>query len=478
MTSKAERFATLLGTSPDTLGSAIGAAHKHNFCDTSPLGMKFVPINAVLKFPYKFMKKSQGEPVSIQFFAGGKFWDRDWDLWYIYSPFYHSERPIIFVPLEQFNQLLKEIDGAFPSYLVRMPNNAEGSLVFPFEYSDHKLLRPHFLGQSSSKDDFERLNSSVPHFGALKAGETEPEHLSYFRRDMEAAVDAGKNKGKSKAGKEAKQEARVIQQHNMYRQVERTQVSLGLSLPSEAIPDSDVIYIAVDVESYEKNHNIITEIGFATLDTRDLKGLSHGEAGKDWHKFIRARHFRVSEYKHYTNSEFVRGCPDKFEFGDSEFVDLKDVPRAIASCFKHPYSAQDTNEEEEERRNIIFVGHDTKQDIAYLRKLGYDPSNLANLQATQDTALMWRALTGEPNARGLSHIMYALDLESWNTHNAGNDAVYTVHAMIGCCIKGLKDKAAKKNEDDEGGVGLLPEKKTNIEKEIKKITKKFVEWDM
>jgi hypothetical protein len=400
--------------------------------------------------------------------------------WYIQSPYFHSERPTTFVPLAQFEQLLKEIDRAYPSYAVRMPDNPEGTLVFPFEYSEHRLLRPHFLGKSSSKEDFDSLTSKAPHFGQLKPDESEPEYISYFRKDMNAAVDAGKNKGASKAAKEAKQEARVIQQHNMYRQVERTQVSLGLVPPSSDTPDSDVIYIAVDVESYERNHNMITEIGFATLDTRDLKNTPHGEAGKDWHKFIRARHFRVNEYKHYTNSEFVRGCPDKFEFGESEFVDLKDVPRVIASCFKYPYSAKTTETntaDEEEKRNIIFLGHDTKQDIAYLRKLGYDPSNLANIDF-QDTVAMWRAVTGESSARGLAHIMYALELESWNTHNAGNDAVYTVHAMIGICIKDLQKKAAKENGEEDGGVSLLPEKKVDVEKEMKKVTKKFVEWEM
>lgn len=79
-TTQAERFAALLGKTPDTLASTNGSAHKHTFCETSPLGMQFVPINAVSKFPYKYMKRSQSEPVSMQFFAGGKFWDREWDL--------------------------------------------------------------------------------------------------------------------------------------------------------------------------------------------------------------------------------------------------------------------------------------------------------------------------------------------------------------------------------------------------------------
>ncbi|TIA51509.1 hypothetical protein D6C77_08836 [Aureobasidium pullulans] len=480
MTTRAERFAALLGES-STPTTNNATASKHNFCDVAPADQQFVPINAISKFPYKYMKQSQGETVSKQFFAGGKFWERDWELWYVWSPYYHAERPTIFIPLEQFKQLLKDIDGAYPSYLVRMPNNAEGSLVFPFEYSEHRLLRPHFLGQSSNKDDFERLSNLAPQFGRLGSDESEPDYLSYFRSDMEAAVDAGKNKGKAKAAKEAKQEARVIQQHNMYRQVERTQASLELLPASSANPDLDIIYIAVDCESWERNHNIITEIGFATLDTRDLKDVHHGEGGKDWHKFVRGRHFRINEYKHYTNSEFVRGCPDRFEFGESEFVDLADAPRMIATCFKHPYSAKnvgDVAEEHQEKRNIVFVGHDTKQDVAYLRRLGYDPSNLSNLIDFQDTAAMWRAITGEQSTRGLSHVLFTLELDSWNTHNAGNDAVYTVHAMLGLCIKDLKMKEAKKNGDEDGGGASLLPQKQDIEKELKKVTKKFVEWEM
>lgn len=80
MTSQAERFAALLGKPSNTSSSTNGAAHKHTFCETAPMDMQFVPINAVSKFPYKYMKRSQSEHVSLQFFAGGKFWEREWDL--------------------------------------------------------------------------------------------------------------------------------------------------------------------------------------------------------------------------------------------------------------------------------------------------------------------------------------------------------------------------------------------------------------
>lgn len=82
--------------------------------------------------------------------------------------------------------------------------------------------------------------------------------------------------------------------------------------------EGDVVFISVDVEAYEKDHNKITEIGISTLDTRNLSEISPGEGGINWRdpeKVIRARHFRISNYKHLNNSEFIDGCADRFEFG-------------------------------------------------------------------------------------------------------------------------------------------------------------------
>lgn len=89
-------------------------------------------------------------------------------------------------------------------------------------------------------------------------------------------------------------------------------------------PEGHVVFICVDVEAYERCADIITEIGIATLDTKDIEMITPGkgfqantpaEFGKNWISKIRSRHFRIYENKHYNNSEFVSGCADKFEFG-------------------------------------------------------------------------------------------------------------------------------------------------------------------
>lgn len=101
------------------------------------------------------------------------------------------------------------------------------------------------------------------------------------------------------------------------------------------------------------------------------------------------------------------------------------------------------------KRNIVFVGHDVGADIAYLRQLGYDPSNLSNLVDTVDSATMYRFLRREPNPRSLGSILAELDITGWNLHNAGNDAVYTMQAMLAIALRGNQEKQARVTLDIE-----------------------------
>jgi len=135
----------------------------------------------------------------------------------------------------------------------------------------------------------------------------------------------------------------------------------------------------------------------------------------------------------------------------SEFIKLNDAPKVIGSCFKHPYSAHDVEnytdpDQGQARRNIILVGHDLGADISFLQTIGYDVSNLSNLQDTADTASMWRYLKREANPRNLGTILAELGIEGWFLHNGGNDAVYTMQAMVGIAIKHIDEKQKKKEE--------------------------------
>ena len=90
---------------------------------------------------------------------------------------------------------------------------------------------------------------------------------------------------------------------------------LDINKPPPFTPEDSVVFICVDIEAFERNHDLITEIGIATLDTADITALSPGHGGTNWMKVIRARHFRIKEYGHLQNKDFLMGCPEKFQFG-------------------------------------------------------------------------------------------------------------------------------------------------------------------
>lgn len=90
---------------------------------------------------------------------------------------------------------------------------------------------------------------------------------------------------------------------------------IDLNKPAPFPQEASVVFICVDVEAYERNQKLITEIGICTLDTADIADMAPGEGGSNWCSAIRARHFRVREYGHLNNKDFVQGCADSFRFG-------------------------------------------------------------------------------------------------------------------------------------------------------------------
>jgi len=115
-----------------------------------------------------------------------------------------------------------------------------------------------------------------------------------------------------------------------------------------------------------------------------------------------------------------------------------------------------------------LVGHDIGADINFLQTIGYDVHNLSNLLETVDTVFMWRYLKRESNPRNLGSILAELGIIGWNLHNAGNDAVYTLQAMIAIAIKHLDEKQNAKEVREQ-------EKKARISEALKEATEHAME---
>lgn len=91
--------------------------------------------------------------------------------------------------------------------------------------------------------------------------------------------------------------------------------TLDVDAPAPFEQDGHVVFICFDVETYEKSPGLITELGFAILDTKKLTGVAPGAGAQNWFDLIQGRHIRINEYSYITNMEFVHGCPDSFMFG-------------------------------------------------------------------------------------------------------------------------------------------------------------------
>lgn len=86
-------------------------------------------------------------------------------------------------------------------------------------------------------------------------------------------------------------------------------------------------------------------------------------------------------------------------------------------------------------RAIVLVGHDIEQDLRYLESVGMRIRELKGASRMADSQLLHQSWKQDNNGRGLSSVLADLGIESRNLHNAGNDAVYTLRALMGVAIE-------------------------------------------
>ncbi|KAF2633146.1 hypothetical protein BU25DRAFT_355212 [Macroventuria anomochaeta] len=437
-----------------------------NCGDLAPATQHYTPIVALSKYPYKWCNTSHSQDIASAFFDQGKFWAREWDLYYVWDIVNYA-KPLVLVRETQFQALLGEINDHLRLGLHITDQQREDALVSRFP--DHPRCTPRYLGRSRSREDYDNMVENAPDHDFRAEGELESSPvgertLEAFKQLIEESFEA--QRAKNKATRARKQQERLVKQKTMADQFKRAQRYLGLrpspaanaqtqsglppaidpTLPAPFDFDQSTVFVCVDVESYERAHHKITEVGVATLDTRELASIAPGQDGENWRGLIRARHFRIKEHVHLVNSEFVNGQPEGFDFGTSTIVSLAEAPAHVAACFSSPFGAHHTNGVESlcdlmggvdlnEKRNIVFLGHDSLGDVRYLQNLGYDPMKVENLLEVLDTAVMYRVWRREQNPTSLGKILYDFDIAGYKLHNAGNDAVFTVQAMLGICVR-------------------------------------------
>ncbi|KAF9103108.1 hypothetical protein BGX27_010734 [Mortierella sp. AM989] len=165
-------------------------------------------------------------------------------------------------------------------------------------------------------------------------------------------------------------------------------------------------FISVDIESFERDHSKILEIGWSVWDSR-------------MHKFA-DRHYAISEYRHLKNGKFVNDRRDRYIFGETVWARLNECIAAFQADL-------DMAAKRNSEGLFALIAHDMSSDEAYLKGMGIVfPEGMVKF----DTMELNCARVGDAAKVGLGKSLDELNIDNYSLHNAGNDAHYTLELFL------------------------------------------------
>lgn len=201
--------------------------------------------------------------------------------------------------------------------------------LFAMPFGQSNTAKPRFLGRSRSAEEWEQLTNNVP---ARKPGDMSEKAPFLAKQELTRRLNSIfgiQEKGKKTKNNQQKRRnlhltwGRNVKRVQRYLGLRRRVLSnpegpftpLDLTQPTGIEPEKSVVFVAIDLEAYELDQSIITEVGLAILDTAKMSNVAPGEGSKNWFDLIEARHIRVKEFSWAQNSRHVQGRAEYFDFG-------------------------------------------------------------------------------------------------------------------------------------------------------------------
>ncbi|KAI0118780.1 hypothetical protein GGR51DRAFT_570557 [Nemania sp. FL0031] len=451
-----DRSETSTTAPPPTSFSASNTSELSSlvYGEVSDKGTRFVPFELMKRFPMRFVGKSEMAQVA-QIFDHTLQEDRTWDVFSVCDPM-GRKNPLLLVPTTQFEQHLDTVSSLL-NRRIYIPRGKAGE-QFSLTFGEWDTPRPRFLERVTNAGTIPTLMTRAYTLPAENFSHLTPACYQMYY-DKLTAIYCSWNNHTERHKKVARK--RIQRRKDSGRMLKRVQRYLGLrqtslhmtshvsstkpaatnwdfSKPAPFRTRESVRFVCVDVEADEQVPSCVTEIGLAVLDTEDLIDISPGERGENWFPLAQAHHLRIKERCHIVNSEFVQGCPEAFDFGKSQIVPMNEIKDVVGKIIG--------DKESKDERSVIIVGHDVKQDLDYLRRIGYEYRHIPQIIDEVDTKDMLQRLERSSDARNLATTCAKLGIFGHNYHNAGNDAVYTLQAMIAMAIKRTVEGSGR-NED-------------------------------
>ncbi|KEY70266.1 hypothetical protein S7711_04374 [Stachybotrys chartarum IBT 7711] len=368
----------------------------------------------VVSYPDRYV--GVGNRPRVKPFFEGILDNRTWDFFYVHDVSKRVDHPFLLVPTNQLEEFLWFINDVLSTCLT-IPKGPSSERFF-LRFDAASTPQPRYFRRYQDEealdikswpaiceDDISAYNSAAP------------QHKAIYEANMERL------KTLPETGKDAdfrRHKAAQKHQHRI-KMLQDVENLLGLS----GLGKVSVVFVCIDIEALETAPNPISEVGISILDMNKILDISPGEAGSSWWPTMEDHHLRVNEYKGSRNYRLIQGCPDAFNFGTSVFPPKADLASAIMKIINPHIRAE---------RELVFVGHDFKNDMQYLVRLGIDIKKLQRRPEPVDTQAMHQAWREKTQGYGLRHVLNDVGIACKNLHNAGNDAAYTLRAMVAIAI--------------------------------------------
>ncbi|KAJ3163538.1 hypothetical protein HDU86_000119 [Geranomyces michiganensis] len=163
----------------------------------------------------------------------------------------------------------------------------------------------------------------------------------------------------------------------------------------------DHIFVALDIEAYEQDHDILTEVGWTMWDPRKPPSSA-----------ILSKHCIIEENKRYRNSIWV---PDH----RLDYLHNESKTRSLDYALAHLMADM-------KNRKVALIGHELKSDLEFLKTWSYDLEKCCD--AIHDTRDLYLVVSGNDKA-SLGAMCQDLGISTRYMHNAGNDAYATMMAF-------------------------------------------------
>ncbi|KAI8356614.1 hypothetical protein EDC96DRAFT_515579 [Choanephora cucurbitarum] len=249
------------------------------------------------------------------------------------------------------------------------------------------------------------IEQAIPHVEPIDASVLEPK--SYIVHERFEATDA---KAFSKRRQKIKSRNRQLERLNAAKREAK--------LAREMLRAGDAVFVSLDIEAYELDHSILLEIGWSLYDSRTNRFLD--------------QHYINDQYRHLKNGRFVDDQKEKFNFGTSVWCSLK---RALDELRK------DLDWATKRDGGFVLVGHGLDSDIKYLLQQGFlwpdkyggetEEVRHSACQTILNTDTIYSAhISDVSNPVSLGRALHALQMDTWDLHNAGNDAHYTLLLLL------------------------------------------------